>query len=79
MYVNTEQQTFLHLRYLDIINRSHDEYYQVTPLYGSHLISSDVGRALFEEASPSNRVNLRDLTVDKIAPKLEELIKKQSQ
>src|SRR5207248_11222701 len=57
IYANTEERTFLHIEYNDILNRPHDEYYQVAPVSGSRLISTDVGRAIFGEAAPEKRIS----------------------
>jgi hypothetical protein len=74
-YANTEEITFLHIEYTDILNRPHDEYYGVAPVSGSRIISNDEGRAVFEEAAPMKRINLGDLTVDKVAQELSALMK----
>jgi hypothetical protein len=75
LYANTEERTFLRIQYNDILNRPHDEYYEVAPVSGSWAISNDVGRVVFDEASPEKRVSLRDLTVDKVSRDISELIK----
>jgi len=75
IYANTEQKTFLHIEYIDILNRPHEEYYEVAPVLGSRLISKEAGFAQFEEAAPEKRVSFRDLTVDKAAYDISELMK----
>lgn len=74
-YAITEEMTFLHIEYNDILNRPHDEYYGVAPVSGSRIITNDDGRAIFEEAAPMKRRNLADLTVDKVAQELSALMK----
>ena len=41
----------------------------------SRIISNDEGRIVFEEAAPMKRINLGDLTVDKVAQELSALMK----
>ena len=74
-YANTEEMTFLHIEYTDILNRPHDEYYGVAPVSGSRIMSNDDGRAVFEEAAPMKRINLADLTVDKVSRELSAMMK----
>jgi hypothetical protein len=74
-YANTEQKTFLHIEYIDILNRPHDEYYEVAPVLGSQLMSNEAGFAQFNEAAPEKQVSFRDLTVDKVAYDISELMK----
>jgi hypothetical protein len=78
LYANSEEQTFLHIQYKDILNRPHDEYYEVAPVLGSSIIDRNTGRALFEEAAPIKRVSLRNLTVDKVSHDLTSLMKAQT-
>ena len=41
----------------------------------SRIISNDEGRIVFEEAAPMKRINLGDLTVDKVVQELSALMK----
>lgn len=74
LYANTEERTFLRIEYSDILNRRHEEYYQVAPVSGSRLISREAGRHRFEQAA-ERRVSLRDLTVESVSRDLAELMK----
>ncbi len=76
-FANTEERTFLRLLYLDLLNRSHEEYYEVAPVRGSKMISTDAGRAAFAEAAPEKRISLRDLTVERVSAQLIDLMKTQ--
>jgi hypothetical protein len=73
------EQTVLHIHYKDLLKHSHDEYYDVTAVYGSREISEEEGRRYFEEASPSKRRYLRDLDIEKISSELHDLAKKKSE
>jgi hypothetical protein len=70
------EQTILHVQYKDLLKHSHDEYYEVTSVYGSGEISEEEGRRYFEAASPFKRRYLRDLDIEKISSELHELAKK---
>jgi hypothetical protein len=71
LYANTEENTFLHIEYKDILNRVHVEYYQVEPVLGSRSLSNDEGVQIFRAAAKLRRLHLSDLTVDTIAPSIQ--------
>ena len=71
LYANTEENTFLHIEYKDILNRVHVEYYEVEPVLGSRSLSNDEGAKIFQAAEKMRRLHLSDLTVDTIAPSIQ--------
>jgi hypothetical protein len=70
-YVAGSPKILLHLRYLDLIERHHDDYFEVSPTTGSRASNLST----FEEAETRRSISLRDLTVEKIVPQLDALIK----
>ena len=70
IYANAEERVYSRIAYRDILNREHEEYYLVMPVYGGVRISDEEGRAQFEAWRSTKSRRLSDLSVDKI---LEEL------
>jgi len=66
IYANAEERVYSRIAYRDILNREHEEYYLVMPVYGGVRISDEEGRAQFEAWRSTKSRRLSDLSVDKI-------------
>jgi hypothetical protein len=66
-YANVDEKTFLRVQYTDVLDRSHEEYYEVAPVWGSRRLKTEEGRHYFAQASPMKRTSFRDLSIEKVA------------
>lgn len=74
-YANTEERTYTQIVYRDILDRVHEEYYFVEPIYGATRVSNEEGRVKFAAWSAGRSRQMSDLLSDKIFDELTALEK----
>jgi len=60
-HVSIKEKTVIHLYYLDILNRSHQEYYMADQPYGAFRINNSLGHSIFILWKHDKPKNISDL------------------
>lgn len=59
-----DEQFVVCLRYKDLMDRQHEDYYEVRPIYGGTRMKDEVGKARFSRWNSAQHIELSTLHVD---------------
>jgi hypothetical protein len=66
LVVNISTRVVVRLDYQDLLNRRHEDYYEVVPIGGGYPLNSSEGRALFSKWQNEWQSELSSLRADEL-------------